>query len=119
MRQAVSTRSGSQPSARPISRPTWATSSECVSRVRTKSSLPGPSTCVFAPRRRSPEECTTRARSRSNAVRCFDLGGSGYQRSVSASVYDPSHSSGTPGCAAGPITSASKAPCSNVCTSEA
>ena len=36
-RQAVSTRSGSQPSAAPSSRPTCAHSSECVSRVRGKS----------------------------------------------------------------------------------
>ena len=41
-RHAVSTTSGSQPSALPISRPTWATSSVWVRRVRTKSSLAGP-----------------------------------------------------------------------------
>ena len=54
---------------RPSSRPTWATSSEWVSRVRTKSSEDGATTWVLAPSRRSAEECSTRARSRSNAVR--------------------------------------------------
>ena len=68
-RQAVSTTSGSQPSVAPSSRPTCATSSEWVSRVRTKSSEDGATTWVLAPRRRSAEECSTRARSRSNAVR--------------------------------------------------
>ncbi|OEV18705.1 hypothetical protein AN219_27850, partial [Streptomyces nanshensis] len=51
-RQAVSTRSGSQPSAAPSSRPTWAHSREWVSRVRGVASqaglaLPGATSCVL------------------------------------------------------------------------
>jgi dGTPase len=40
-RQAASTTSGLQPMSRPISLPIWATSSECVRRLRAKSSAPG------------------------------------------------------------------------------
>src|SRR5699024_5491241 len=79
--------SGSQPSSRPMSRPTWATSREWVRRVRTKSSEPAPSTWVLAPSRRSAEECSTRARSRWNGVRAWDFGGSGAKRSRSAGLY--------------------------------
>lgn len=86
-RHAVSTTSGSHPSARPISRPTCATSRLCVRRVRTKSSEPGPRTWVLAPSRRSAEEWTTRARSRSKGVRALLLGGSGTQRSTSWAEY--------------------------------
>ena len=68
-RQAVSTRSGSQPRDRPSSRPTCATSSEWVSRVREKSSTSGATTCVFAPSRRRAAEWSTRARSRSKSER--------------------------------------------------
>ena len=76
-RQAVSTTSGSQPSACPSSRPTWATSRVWVRRVRTKSSVPGPMTWVLAASRRSAAECRTRARSRANGVRLALFGGSG------------------------------------------
>ena len=86
-RHAASTTSGSAPSSLPSSRPTWATSRECVRRVRTKSSEIGPSTCVFSPRRRSAEEWRMRARSRSNSVRSEDLWSSGTQRSESAAAY--------------------------------
>src|SRR5699024_9222323 len=86
-RQAASTTSGSQPSSAPMSRPTCATSREWVSRVRTKSLEPAPSTWVFAPRRRSAEECSTRARSRWNGVRACDFGGSVAHRCRSADVY--------------------------------
>ena len=51
------------------------TSSEWVSRVRGKSLSPGTTTWVFAASRRSAGECSTRARSRSNAVRPGALGG--------------------------------------------
>ncbi len=76
---AVSTMSGSQPSARDRSRATWATSRLWVSRLRTKSSLCGPTTWVLAASRREDAACTTRARSRSNGVRsgaATRLGGS-------------------------------------------
>lgn len=68
-RHAVSTRSGSQPSAAPSSRPTWAHSREWVSRVRGLASHswlcdPGVTTWVLPARRRRAEECRTRARSR-------------------------------------------------------
>jgi hypothetical protein len=54
LRHAVSTTSGDSSSAIASSRPTCATSSECVSRLRAKSAgLAGLSTCVFAARRRS------------------------------------------------------------------
>ena len=75
-RQAVSTRSGSQPSALPSSRPIWAHSSEWVSRVRGKSLSAGTTTWVFAASRRNAAECSTRARSRSYAVRPGRFGGS-------------------------------------------
>ncbi len=68
-RAAVSARSGWQPSGCAMSRATWATSRLWVSRLRTKSSAWGPSTWVLAASRRKDAECTTRARSRSNAVR--------------------------------------------------
>ncbi len=60
-RQAASTRSGSQPRAAPSSRPTWAHSRECVSRVRALASqawmgVPGVTTWVLPARRRSAEE---------------------------------------------------------------
>ncbi len=88
-RQAASTRSGSQPSAAPSSRPTWAHSSEWVRRVRGLASqsyerVPGVTTWVFPARRRSAAECSTRARSRWKAVRPGRLSGSAAQRSVSA-----------------------------------
>ena len=60
----------------PTCRPIWATSSVWVSLVRAKSSVPATRICVFAPSLRSADECTTRARSRSKAVRDFDFGGS-------------------------------------------
>ena len=82
-RQAASTRSGSQPSAAPSSRPICAHSSEWVSRVRGKSPEPALTTCVFAASLRSAELCRTRARSRWNSVRPGRLGGSATQRSVS------------------------------------
>ena len=70
LRQAVSTTSAETPSATASSRPTWATSSECVSRLRAKSAvLAGLSTWVFAASRRSPAECSTRARSRAKSSR--------------------------------------------------
>ena len=54
-------------------RPIWATSSECVSRVRgaplSSAPSPGPTTCVFPASRRSAAECSTRARSRENGLR--------------------------------------------------
>ena len=53
-------------------------------RVRTKSSVAGPRTWVLSARRRRAEECTIRARSRSNAVRARDLGASATHRSWSA-----------------------------------
>ncbi len=88
-RQAVSTRSGSQPSAAPSSRPTWAHSSECVSRVRGLASqtwlrVPGVTTWVFPASLRRAAECSTRARSRWKAVRPGRLSGSVSQRSASA-----------------------------------
>lgn len=88
-RQAVSTRSGSQPRAAPSSRPTWAHSRECVRRVRALASqswlrVPGVTTCVLPARRRSAAECSTRARSRWNAVLPGLLSGSVAQRSVAA-----------------------------------
>ncbi len=89
-RAAVSTMSASQPSVRPRSRATWATSSVWVSRLRTKSSVSGPTTWVFAASRRSAAECTSRARSRSNGVRpcgAARLGGSSTQRARACSSY--------------------------------
>ena len=65
---------GRQPSALPSSRPIWAHSSEWVSRVRGKSLSPGTTTWVLAASRRSADECSTRARSRSYAVRPAPLG---------------------------------------------
>ena len=85
-RQAASTRSGSQPTATATSRPTWATSRVWVRRLRVKSSVDGPTTWVLAASRRSAEECTMRARSRSNGVRRESLG-SARTRSTSAWSY--------------------------------
>src|SRR5687767_6130250 len=79
--------SGSQPKDAPSSRATWATSSEWVSRLRMKSSLPAPRTCVLADSRRSAAECTTRARSRSNGVRPARFGGSATKRARASSPY--------------------------------
>ena len=64
-RHAVSTRSGSAPRTWPIPRPICAHSSEWVSRVRGKSLSPGTTTWVLSARRRSADEWSTRARSRS------------------------------------------------------
>ena len=86
-RHAQSTTSGSHPSMAPTCRPIWATSSVWVSLVRAKSSVPATRICVFAPSLRSADECTTRARSRSKAVRDFDFGGSPAQRCSSNAVY--------------------------------
>ncbi len=86
-RHAVSTMSGSQPSVVASSRPICATSRLCVSRLRTKSSVPGPTTWVLAASRRSIALCSTRARSRANAVRPGRLTGSETQRSASCSSY--------------------------------
>ncbi len=88
-RQAVSTRSGSQPRTAPSSRPTWAHSREWVSRVRGLAShmgerVPGVTTCVFPARRRRAAECRTRARSRWKAVRPGRLSSSVSNRWVSA-----------------------------------
>src|SRR5271154_5452149 len=66
---AMSTRSGSQPSSIAIPRPIWATSSECVSRVRGVSPPRGPTTCVLSASRRSAALCRTLARSRAKSVR--------------------------------------------------
>src|SRR5665647_3155250 len=86
-RQAVSTMSGSSPRRRASSRPIWATSSEWVSRLRAKSSpAVGLSTWVFAARRRSALECSSRARSRAKSLR-LELCSSGSQRSSSCSPY--------------------------------
>src|SRR5436190_823846 len=82
--------SGWQPSARARSRATWATSRLWVSRLRTKSSDCGSTTWVLAASLREAAAWTTRARSRSNAVRTgasTRLGGSGTMRSRSASSY--------------------------------
>src|SRR5688572_856153 len=79
--------SGSQPRDAPSSRATWATSSEWVSRLRMKSSLPAPRTCVLAESRRSAAECTTRARSRSNGVRPARFGGSATKRARASRPY--------------------------------
>ena len=68
-RHAASTRSASQPSTAPSSRPICAHSSEWVSRVRGKSPASTATTCVLAASRRSAEVCSTRARSRSNGLR--------------------------------------------------
>ncbi|OLT20915.1 hypothetical protein BJF81_03325 [Ornithinimicrobium sp. CNJ-824] len=78
----------SQPRAAPNSRPIWATSREWVSRLRTKSSLVGWTTCVVAASRRRAAEWTTRARSRAKSCRSarFWAGSSATQRSRSASV---------------------------------
>ena len=73
-RQAVSTRSGSAPSAPASSRPICAHSREWVSRVRGKSLSPTPTTCVRAASRRSAAECMTRALSRTNEPRNRALG---------------------------------------------
>src|SRR6266567_4185888 len=86
-RQAASTRSGSQPISWPSSRPIWAHSSEWVSRVRGKSADPGATTWVLAESRRSPAQCSTRARSRSKSLRPARLGGSATQRAVALSSY--------------------------------
>ena len=88
-RQAVSTTSALQPSAAPNSRPIWATSREWVSRLRTKSSMPGWTTWVFADRRRRLAEWSSRARSRAKSSRSTRLwaGSSATQRSRSRSVY--------------------------------
>ena len=70
LRQAVSTTSGDRCSAVASSRPTCATSSECVRRFRAKSAgEAGLSTWVFAASRRSAAEWSTRARSRANPSR--------------------------------------------------
>ena len=84
-RQATSTTSARHPSAPPNSRPIWATSRLCVSRLRTKSSLPGPRTWVFADRRRSAAEWMRRPRSRAKSSRSARLctGSSETQRSRS------------------------------------
>ena len=84
---AVSTMSGSQPSVRPRSRAIWATSRLWVSRLRTKSSVCGPTTWVLAASLRRAAECTTRARSRSKEVRSGRFGGSGTQRVRALSSY--------------------------------
>ncbi len=82
--------SGWLPSARDRSRATWATSRLWVSRLRTKSSLCGPTTWVLAASRRDAAAWTTRARSRSNGVRTgasTRFGGSTTRRSRAASSY--------------------------------
>ena len=92
---AASTTSGSQPRAAPSVRAIWATSSEWVSRVRGKSAEPASTTWVVAASRRSAEECSTRARSRSKSVRgtapepagWARLPGSGTRRARSCSPY--------------------------------
>ncbi len=91
-RQAASTRSGSQPSAAPSSRPTWAHSREWVRRVRGLASqavprVPGVTTWVLPASLRRAAEWSTRARSRWNAVRPGRLSGSVSQRSASAAPY--------------------------------
>src|SRR5690606_10729049 len=84
---AVSTTSGSSPRRAASSRPTWATSSEWVSRLRAKSSpAVGLSTCVFTASRRSADECRMRARSRAKSPRRLECC-SGSRRSASASPY--------------------------------
>ncbi len=90
---AVSVMSGWQPSARARSRATCATSRLWVSRLRTKSSVCGPTTWVLAASRRDAAACTTRARSRSKAVRTgasTRLGGSSTTRARSCSSYSSS-----------------------------
>src|SRR5690606_4613074 len=68
---------------------TCATSSECVSRLRAKSSpAVGLSTCAFAARRRSALECSRRARSRAKSLRREECS-SGRARSASKSLYPP------------------------------
>ena len=79
-RHAVSTTSRSQPNVPASSRPIWATSRLWVRRVRTKSSVSGATTWVLAPSRRSAEECSTRALSRSKTVRKLVFGASCTQR---------------------------------------
>ena len=86
-RQAVSTTSALQPRAAPNSRPICATSSEWVSRLRTKSSLAGlraPGSWRTAAAARA--ECTRRARSRAKSSRSARLwaGSSATQRSRSS-----------------------------------
>ena len=98
---AVSTTSGSQPSSSAIPRPIWATSRECVSRVRgtplTSAPSPGPTTCVLPASRRSAAECSTRARSRENGLRrstrpgCFARLGDAARPVVLAGVVDGGH----------------------------
>ena len=109
-RPAASTRSGSQPSTAPRSRPICAHSSEWVSRVLGKSADPARSTCVFAASLRRAELCRTRARSRWNCVRSARLGGSATQRSVSCAVYVTS-----PVCPPGPTVRARDRPVSANC----
>ena len=101
---AVSAMSGWLPSARDRSRATCATSRLWVSRLRTKSSLCGPTTWVLAASRREAAACTTRARSRSKGVRSgasTRLGGSSTRRSRAAASYRSRESIGRrPYCAA-------------------
>ena len=84
---------GVAPRSSAMPRPIWATSRECVSRVRgtplTSAPSPGPTTCVLPASRRNAAECSTRARSRENGLRrstrpgCF--AGSGTRRARSCS----------------------------------
>src|SRR6185312_15881799 len=86
-RHAVSTTSGSSPNRVASSRPTCATSSECVSRLRAKSNpAAGLSTCVFAASRRNALECSSRARSRAKSLRLLECS-SGNHRARSRSPY--------------------------------
>src|SRR5690606_339295 len=87
LRHAVSTTSAETPRALASSRPTCATSSEWVRRLRAKSAvLAGLSTWVFAASRRSAAECSTRARSREKSSRS-DRWVSAKKRSASCSSY--------------------------------
>ncbi len=78
--------SRSQPSAVASSRPTWATSRVWVSRLRMKSLLAGPTTCVLPASLRNAAECTIRALSRWYGD-LPDRLGSSTKRSASASSY--------------------------------
>ena len=76
-------------------RPIWATSNECVSRVRGVSLWRGPTTWVLSASRRRAAQCSTRARSLAKSVRCSEpvpgsaapFGGSTTSRCRSNSSY--------------------------------
>ena len=84
-RHAASTRSGSQPSAAPSSRPICAHSRECVSRVRGKSACPDPDDLGLRPRAGAAPSCAgpEPGRVRTGSARRGRLAGSGSSFAVS------------------------------------